>query len=255
MPDTTQPETPVPALPPVIARPSPNHDSRGGTPVTMLVLHYTGTRSLAESLGYLATREGRVSSHWLVDEDGTLYQLVEEDRRAWHAGVSYWRGASDINSRSIGIEIQNPGHEWGYRPFPAAQMRTVTALCLSILARHPIGARDVVAHGDIAPLRRFDPGELFDWEGLAAAGVGLQPPDPPHDPKGPFLTLGDAGAEVVAFQSALQHIGYGLAPGGLFDYETQAVTLAFQRHFRRQRADGIADPQTRAIAAALAAGA
>jgi N-acetylmuramoyl-L-alanine amidase len=231
-------------------RPSPNYDERRA-PLTMLVLHYTGTPNLAESFHHLTTRAGRVSSHYLVDEDGTIYRLVAEDNRAWHAGISYWRGETDINSTSIGIEIQNPGHEWGLRAFPETQFAAVEALCLDIVQRYAIHPHDVIAHSDIAPLRRFDPGELFDWERLANKGVGQLPPQPVFDPKSPFLTLGDEGREVQAYQAALQRYGYGLAPSGVYDYETQAVTLAFQRHFRRSRVDGLADAQTRAILNAL----
>ena len=141
----------------------------------MLVLHYTGMKSAAEAVARLRDPEAKVSSHYVVDEDGSVLRLVAERLRAFHAGVSYWRGRRVLNNPSIGIEIVNPGHEWGYRAFPAAQMDAVRALCLEILGRHAIPAHNVVAHSDIAPTRKQDPGELFDWEGLAAAGIGVWP--------------------------------------------------------------------------------
>ena len=160
--------------------PSPNHDDRT-EPVDHLILHYTGMRRRAEAIERLRdpdppTRRP-VSSHYVVDEDGTVLRLVPEARRAWHAGVSFWRGARALNGRSVGIEIVNPGHEFGYRDFPSAQMAAVAALCLEVLARHPIPARNVVGHSDVAPDRKQDPGERFDWRWLAGRGVGFWPED------------------------------------------------------------------------------
>src|SRR5579875_1706400 len=158
--------------------PSPNQDDRPpGTPIDILLLHYTGMRSAAEAIDRLRDPVARVSSHYVVEEDGQIWRLVPEERRAFHAGVSHWRGHETLNGRCIGIEIVNPGHEWGYRPFPALQMAAVCDLCLEILGRHPIPARNVVGHSDVAPDRKQDPGELFDWQGLAANGVGLWPED------------------------------------------------------------------------------
>ena len=154
--------------------PSPNHDERP-CPVDMLVMHYTGMQSGAAAIERLRDPVARVSSHYVVEEDGTIWRLVPEERRAWHAGISHWRGHDVLNGRSIGIEIVNPGHEWGYRPFPALQMAAVCELALGLLSRHVIPARNVVAHSDIAPDRKQDPGELFDWQGLATNGVGLWP--------------------------------------------------------------------------------
>ena len=159
----------------MIELPSPNFDSREGQEIDMLVLHYTGMKTAQEALDRLCDPAAKVSAHYVVDEDGTVYRLVAEENRAWHAGVSSWRGASNVNQRSIGIEIVNPGHEFGYRAFPKAQMETVAALCKGILSRHAIAARNVVAHSDIAPVRKEDPGELFDWKGLAELGIGLWP--------------------------------------------------------------------------------
>ncbi|MGK7865989.1 N-acetylmuramoyl-L-alanine amidase [Falsiroseomonas sp. E2-1-a20] len=212
--------------------PSPNHDERP-QPVDMLVLHYTGMRSGAEAIARLRDPASRVSSHYVVEEDGAVFRLVAEDRRAWHAGVSHWRGASLLNGRSIGIEIVNPGHEFGYRPFPALQMAAVCDLCLGIIARHGIAARDVVAHSDIAPDRKEDPGELFDWQGLADNGVGLWPHGA-AEPDAAALTL-------------LGRIGYRK------DLPLPVLLRAFQRHWRPESVDGQADAGTLARLAAVAA--
>ena len=197
--------------------PSPNYDSREGHNVDMLVLHYTGMASATQAIQRLCDRDAKVSAHYVVDEDGTVLRLVGEDRRAWHAGISSWRGHSNINQRSIGIEIVNPGHEFGYRPFPAAQMKMVAMLCRDILPRHAIPARNVVAHSDIAPMRKEDPGELFDWQTLAKLGIGLWPK--------PDTTLPLAKAEGLA--------GYG------YDTTDLPKTItAFQRHFRPKSLTG-----------------
>lgn len=218
----------------VRAAPSPNHDARpDGTPIDTLVLHYTGMRSAAEAIDRLRDPASRVSAHYVVEEDGTIWRLVDETRRAWHAGVSYWRGREALNGRSIGIEIVNPGHEWGYRPFPALQMAAVCDLCLGILARHPIAARDVVGHSDIAPDRKQDPGELFDWEGLAAQGVGLWP-----------TAVDSAGTEDV--ETLLTTIGY--RP----DLPRALRLTAFQRHWRPGGVAGERDAITLARLAAVA---
>ncbi len=156
--------------------PSPNQDARPeNVPIDTIVLHYTGMRSAREAIERLRDPAARVSSHYVVDEDGAVLRLVAEERRAWHAGVSYWRGHRGLNDRSIGIEIVNPGHEWGYRNFPVLQLAAVCDLCLAIFSRHPIPQRNVVAHSDISPDRKEDPGEKFDWEQLALSGVGLWP--------------------------------------------------------------------------------
>jgi N-acetylmuramoyl-L-alanine amidase len=214
--------------------PSPNQDERpAGTPVDTLILHYTGMRSGEEAIARLRDPAAKVSSHYVVEEDGTVFRLVPEQRRAFHAGVSQWRGNTLLNGRSIGIEIVNPGHEWGYRPFPALQMAAVCDLCLVILARHPIPARNVVAHSDVAPDRKEDPGELFDWEGLAANGVGLWPrPD------------GAAEGDALALLGA---IGYRT------DLPLDVLIRAFQRHWRPERVNGIADAGTLARLNAVAA--
>jgi N-acetylmuramoyl-L-alanine amidase len=213
---------------------SSNHDKRPtGTSVDMLVLHYTGMPSVEEALARLCDPAAKVSAHYLIDEDGTVVALVDEARRAWHAGVAYWRGARDVNARSIGVELVNPGHEFGYRPFPEAQMAALEGLAQGILARHPIPARNVVGHSDVAPARKQDPGELFDWRRLAAAGIGLWPENVvPHT----------VGQDAVA--AMLAEYGYDVA-------DVPAAIAAFQRRFRPERIDGAADADTVGRVAAL----
>ncbi len=160
----------------MIEKPSPNCGPRpDGAAIDMLILHYTGMESAEAALTRMCDADARVSAHYMIDEDGTVYRLVDEAMRAWHAGVSSWRGAGNINDRSIGIELVNPGHEFGYRRFPVSQMTALTGLCREILARHPIAPANVLGHSDVAPSRKQDPGELFDWQALAAAGIGLWP--------------------------------------------------------------------------------
>jgi N-acetylmuramoyl-L-alanine amidase len=194
----------------------------------MLVMHYTGMQSAAAALAQLCDPVKKLSSHYVVDEDGTTYALVGEEYRAWHAGVSYWRGMTGLNDMSVGIEIVNPGHEYGYRPFPLVQMKAVLKLSLGIIGRHGIPARNVVAHSDIAPDRKQDPGELFDWRWLAGEGVGLWTDD--------FAPPGDLQADLAA-------IGY--------DVRAKHVITAFQRHFLPKNLSGGADPATVGRAAAL----
>ncbi|MGH6717681.1 MAG: peptidoglycan recognition protein family protein [Alphaproteobacteria bacterium] len=232
--------------PAVIDRPSPNHDERP-TPglVDMLVLHYTGMASAGAALDRLTDATAKVSAHYVVDEDGTIFRLIAEHRRAWHAGVASWRGQRDVNGASVGVELVNPGHDFGYRPFPEAQMAALEALAKGILARHPIPARNVVGHSDVAPLRKDDPGELFDWARLARAGIGLWPElRPVGGEMGLVLGPGAAGPPVADVQAALAAIGYGIGTGGVFDTGTEAVVRAFQRRFRPRRIDGRADPET-----------
>ena len=244
----------------VIDRPSPNRDERPADagPVDTLVLHYTGMVSAEAALARLTDARARVSAHWCIGEDGTLWRLVPEERRAWHAGLSEWRGRRSLNDVSIGIELVNPGHEHGYRPFPPAQMDALVDLARAVVARHPIDPRNVVAHADIAPARRQDPGELFDWARLAAAGIGLWPPTAGEAvTEGPSLHQGDRGAAVSRQQQRLRAVGYGLAVDGDFGTATAAVVRAFQRHFRQARVDGVIDAGTMAVldrVSALAAG-
>jgi len=218
----------------MILAPSPNHSARpDGVPIDMLILHYTGMRSAAAALARLRDPAAGVSAHYVVEEDGRVFALVDESRRAAHAGVSHWRGHTGLNARSIGIEIVNPGHEHGYRDFPALQMAALADLCEAILARHPIPARNVIGHSDVAPDRKQDPGELFDWQGLAAQGIGVWPAAP--------------AAPVADVLSALGAIGYRT------DLPLPVLVTAFQRHWRPARVDGIADDDTRAMMAAVLA--
>lgn len=227
----------------LIASPSPNHDSREGQRIDMLVLHYTGMPTGAEALARLCDAEARVSAHYLIEEDGRIFALVDEAQRAWHAGVSCWRGHSNINARSIGIEIVNPGHEWGYRDFLPAQMEAVAALCREILSRHAIPARNVVGHSDVAPERKTDPGEKFDWPHLAAQGIGLWPEAQASDIR--------HQASAVQVQQRLADYGYGIAITGQWDTQTAQVTTAFQRHFCPERVDSAWDADCQAMLEAL----
>ena len=214
--------------------PSPNHDDRpDGAPVDMLILHYTGMRSGAAAIDRLCDPAAKVSAHYVVEEDGQVFRLVPESRRAWHAGISHWRGVSGLNARSIGIEVVNPGHEHGYRPFAALQMAALCDLCRAILARHPIPAWNVVGHSDVAPDRKEDPGEFFDWEGLAAHGVGLWP-----------RAAGRGDGDALRLLGA---IGYRT------DLPLPVLLRAFQRHWRPGRVDGVADAETLARLHAVAA--
>ncbi len=217
-------------MPLVIESPSPNFDARPeGQAIDILLLHYTGMESATAAIARMCDETAKVSAHYCIDEDGTLYRLVPEDKRAWHAGVASWAEAGDINARAIGIELVNPGHEFGYRPFPDAQMATLIDLAGEILARHPVPASRVLGHADVAPLRKQDPGELFDWARLAAAGIGLwpgaaEPCDPPD-----------------AAETRRQLAGFGY---GYLDDHPAAVVRAFQRHFRPAKLTGEIDAET-----------
>ncbi len=218
---------------------SPNHDARpADEPIDILVLHYTGMQSAEAAIARLCDPASRVSAHYVVDEDGTVWRLVPEARRAWHAGISFWRGHHGLNGRSVGVEIVNPGHEWGYRPFPAVQMAAVRDLCAGIIARHEVPPPNVVAHSDIAPDRKQDPGELFDWPGLAAAGIGLWPDFPPAAADGPV--------DEAALRADLTTIGYTPAA------ELATLLRAFQRRWRPARVTGVPDAETALRAAMLA---
>jgi N-acetylmuramoyl-L-alanine amidase len=230
--------------------PSPNQDDRpDGMPIGTLILHYTGMQSAQAAVDRLRDPDARVSSHYVVDEDGAVLRLVPEARRAFHAGISYWRGNIELNARSIGIEIVNPGHEWGYRDFPVLQLSAVCDLCLAILSRHPIPQRNVVAHSDVAPDRKEDPGEKFDWEGLARNGVGLWPFDVPDFGMAPGPN--DA-ADLRDLRHALSTIGYRVAPDGPMDPALGTVLRAFQRHWRQEAVTGQADQGTVARVRAVA---
>lgn len=228
---------------------SPNHGERKDVPVDTLLLHYTGMATTDAALERLCDPAAEVSAHYLVYEDGTIVQLVPESRRAHHAGVSCWQGRTDLNSRSIGIEIGNGGHDFGLPDFPPAQIAAVIALCRDIMERRAISPERVLAHSDVAPNRKRDPGELFPWKKLAEAGVGIWiEPGPPGEGG---LVVGSEGEPVRALQEALARYGYPLVPSGLYDVATEAVVAAFQRHFRPDRVDGVADGSTLDVLARL----
>lgn len=265
----------------ILKRPSPNHDARkpadntaydadtssNTTPlIDMLVLHYTGMQSGSEALKRLCDPAAKVSAHYLIEEDGRIFQLVDEAQRAWHAGVSHWRGHNDINARSIGIEIVNPGHEWGYRPFSDAQIAALIPLCQAIIARYNIPARNIVGHSDVAPARKQDPGELFPWEHLAKAGIGLWVDVSNQED---FLNKRAAVGSTALVTSAQAEVSgssreavstareqhkkklttFGYSP----DAPLPATITAFQRHFRPTKINGIWDSECDAIIRALLA--
>lgn len=217
----------------MIAFPSPNFRPRpDGAATDMLVIHYTGMRTGAAALARLCDPDVEVSAHYLIEEDGRVFGLVEEADQAWHAGVASWRGAGNINDRSIGIELVNPGHEYGYRPFPDAQMAALIGLARDVLTRHDIPVRNIVGHSDVAPARKRDPGELFDWRGLAAAGIGAWP-----------AGAGDgAGADAAVL---LADIGYDLG-------DPELAVTAFQRRYLPHRVDGRVDQEVLDQLAAVA---
>lgn len=234
-------------------RPSPNYGPRPpGVRVDLLILHYTGMADAESALARLVDPAAEVSAHYLIDEDGAVHRLVEEGQRAWHAGDSFWAGERDINGRSIGIELVNPGHALGYRPFPEAQMAALEDLALDILSRHAIPAQRVLGHSDVAPARKRDPGELLDWASLAQAGIGLWPDERarraalPHE-----LGPGDSGPAIAEAQALLARYGYEIAETGTLDTRTEQVLTAFQRHYRTWRVDGRLDGETLARLRAL----
>jgi len=233
---------------------SPNFDARaGGRAPDMIVLHYTGMESAAAALDRLRDRDARVSAHYLIDEAGRILALVPEPERAWHAGIASWHGVGDINSASIGIELVNPGHEFGYRDFPAIQIEALIALIGDIRTRWPIVPARVVGHSDVAPLRKADPGERFPWDRLARAGHAIWVAPAPLVPS-PTLEPGDEGDDVRDLQAALAWVGYDIATDGVYGAITQAVVTAFQRRQRPASVDGIADLSTlETLAAFLAA--
>lgn len=215
----------------MIRHPSPNFGDRRGREINALVIHYTGMQTAAASLDRLCDPDAEVSAHYLIDEDGETYQLVDEQHRAWHAGAGFWRGETDLNSTSIGIELQNPGHEWGYRAFPAAQIAALIPLCQDILGRHGIPAVNIIGHSDLAPARKTDPGELFPWPELAAAGIGLWPD-----------TIRAAPDDFDVVQ-ALTDIGYDMSDPKMLE----ATLRCIQRRFHPSGVNGIADRTTRDV--------
>ena len=219
---------------PMIERPSPNFDERA-SPVSLLVLHYTGMPDAVSALDWLASPESKVSAHYVVCEDGQIVRMVDEAKRAWHAGRSHWRGINDVNSASIGIEIVNPGHDWGYRPFPEAQIGALSPLMHDIVQRHGITRGNIVGHSDVAPARKQDPGELFNWHALARLRLAL--------PR-PTKNLMDPGWPDAGFIMALERFGYDVS-------DEQAAVIAFQRRFRPEMIDGEIDMECRCLLLAL----
>jgi N-acetylmuramoyl-L-alanine amidase len=216
---------------------SPNHEQRGNG-VGLLVLHYTGMETAQRAVDWLCNPISKVSCHYLIDVDGSIVQMVDEDRRAWHAGTSSWHGVIDINSASIGIEIQNLGHSGGLPVFPRIQMESVAALCLDIMLRFELCPHHVVAHSDVAPGRKIDPGENFDWDFLAERGIGQMVVAPNR------MNVDETLAEA---QQNLHNIGYGVETTGHSDNRTRIVVEALQRRYRRSKVDGVLDQQTLAI--------
>lgn len=232
-------------------RPSPNFGQRlGCEQPSLIILHYTGMETGQAAEDWLCVPESQVSSHYLVHEDGSVVQMVREADRAWHAGRSIWGGNADINSHSVGIEIVNRGHFLGYTPFPHTQIAAVIALCRDIATRYAMAPQGVLAHSDVAPGRKIDPGELFPWAALHAAGIGQYvPPEAIGDD--PPLAIGASGPEVAETQQLLADYGYGIHVNGVLDEPTRIVVEAFQRHFRPARVDGLIDRSTRLTAKRL----
>ncbi|HUZ12517.1 MAG TPA: N-acetylmuramoyl-L-alanine amidase [Caulobacteraceae bacterium] len=233
--------TPIPA-------PSPNFNARLALP-DMILLHYTGMPSAEAALARMRDPASEVSAHYMVDETGRVFALVPEDDRAWHAGKAFWRGATDINSLSFGIELANPGHEFGYAPYPDVQIAALIELIADIRSRWTVPDRRILGHSDVAPGRKQDPGELFPWKRLAAAGQGLWVE--PRPAPGGALRQGEAGTGVFALQAGLTRLGYDVPPSGQYDAWTTTVVGAFQSHWRQSLLDGEADGETRARLMAL----
>jgi N-acetylmuramoyl-L-alanine amidase len=224
---------------------SPNVGARRGCDrPSILLLHYTGVATMAKAVDWLTRAGSGVSCHYAVDEEGRITQMVPEALRAWHAGEAVWAGESDINSASIGIEVHNPGHELGYQDFPETQLAAVEALCRDIIARHGIRPERVLAHSDVAPMRKKDPGEKFPWMRLARAGIGHWVAPVPVIAAEPGLGIGVAGPLIAEVQLMLARYGYGIEPTGVLDARTGFVVTAFQRHFRPERVDARIDQST-----------
>ncbi len=231
--------------------PSPNFDARpAGAVIDTVILHYTDMESAEAALKRLADVEAQVSAHYVVGEDGRIYQMVEDEKRAWHAGESHWRGVNGMNATSLGIEIDNAGHAHGLPDFPVVQMEAVLSLVRMLKDRHGIADRNIIGHSDIAFLRKVDPGEKFDWAWLARNGVGIFPfaAKPIH---GPELKMGDSGTTVMKLQQSLANWGYGLKTDGRFAEKTDACVKAFQRHYRPESVDGVWDNECAARLAML----
>jgi N-acetylmuramoyl-L-alanine amidase len=228
----------------VLPHPSPNFGDRDpAVALQFIVLHYTGMASGAAALTRLCDPTSEVSAHYLVEEDGRIFGLVDETKRAWHAGQSLWRGISDINSASIGIELVNPGHQYGYRRFTERQIQALEELLRDIMKRHALPASALLAHADVAPRRKEDPGELFPWERLAKNGLGIWPQPIPDD----YVPASD-----LEVQRMLRAIGYDCPESDAYDQPTRKCLLAFQRHYEPNNMTGTPEPETIARLRALA---
>lgn len=256
----------------MIDRPSPNFDERDGRAIELLILHYTGMPSGEIAIRRLSDPKplagayafpwetpedpekvlGRASAHYVVEEDGAILKLVAEEKRAWHAGLGGWAGHTDLNHRSIGIEIVNGGHDFGLPDYPYEQIEAVTELVGDIVKRHGLKPHQVVGHSDVAPLRKADPGEKFPWQHLAFHKLALWPADDLRIADGEPLERGDRGEEISALQKTMNEIGYVLDVDGIFGPATEAAIKALQRRFRVRKIDGRADGETLAIAADIA---
>ncbi|ALG60625.1 MULTISPECIES: N-acetylmuramoyl-L-alanine amidase [Citromicrobium] len=210
---------------------SPNYDERNA-PVSMVVLHYTEMEGADAAIERLTDPEAKVSAHYIISEAGEVTRLVPEEKRAWHAGVSYWRGETDVNTVSVGIELDHPGHAYGYRKFADAQIAALVPLLARIVERYDIPRANVVGHSDVAPQRKTDPGELFPWARIAQLGLCL--------PRPTKLELGDPFDNDGAFYLALERFGYDISDG-------RKVVEAFQRRWRPELIDGVIDGEIRAI--------
>lgn len=232
---------------------SPNCDARPqGSKVNVLVFHYTGMQTAKEALSRLCDVKAKVSAHYMVDEQGVVFHLVPEEKQAWHAGISCWNGKAAINENSIGIEVVNTGHEYGYRPFPQVQMDAVLKLSQDILTRHHIVPKDIVGHSDISPTRKTDPGELFDWQFLAKNNVGVWPKlGKIKNPHTVIAAPGDESKDVERFQRLLNSYGYHIRVDGFYGQKTEAVIRAFKRHFIQDRVDAFWDNIAQAAIEAL----
>lgn len=220
-----------------IDQPSPNFNDRSPTvSLRYIVIHYTGMKSGREALSRLCDQSAKVSSHYFIEEDGTIYRLVSEEKRAWHAGKSYWKGETDLNSASLGIELVNPGHQFGYRPFSVYQINSLKELCGDIIRRHGFSSKlSLLAHSDIAPGRKEDPGELFPWQDMFLAGFGLWP----ELKSGDYFSATDGD-----IQKLLRRIGYSCPDHGEYDQLTREALLAFQRRFHQENLTGTPELET-----------
>ncbi len=223
----------------ILQSPSPNRNARAaGKSIRYVILHYTGMPEPDASRAWLCDPKSEVSAHYLIERTGQTWQLVAETDRAWHAGVSFWQGETDMNSVSVGIELVNRGHQWGYQDFPAAQIAACAELVRGIMQRHTIPPRNILGHSDIAPQRKEDPGELFPWQELAKQGIGFWPEENAKaNANAPTLSLTDARA-------LLRRVGYDCPQDGEYDMTLRRVLLAFQRHWLPHHLSGLADTKT-----------